>query len=129
MKIYVFGNPLVKEDSLPLVILPTLRVCRPQINFIVVDPNENFPPENEKDLIILDAVKGISSTALLDFSDLAQVEKSPVSQHDYDLLLHLLLLKKMGKVNKVTIIGIPQDSIDKKAEVIDRVLAFIDGLS
>jgi len=114
---------------LPLVILPTLRVCRPQINFIVVDPNENFPPENEKDLIILDAVKGISSTALLDFSDLAQVEKSPVSPHDYDLLLHLLLLKKMGKVNKVTIIGIPQDSIDKKAEVIDRVLAFIDGLS
>ena len=107
MKIYVFGNPLVEEDSVPLIILPQLKKQFPDIDFIVVDPNENFPPKGESDLIILDVVKGISEVTLLDYSDLAAIEKSPVSPHDYDLLLHLLLLKKMGKIDSVKIIGFP----------------------
>ncbi|MEK7078801.1 MAG: hypothetical protein AAB929_01910 [Patescibacteria group bacterium] len=128
MKIYVFGNPLVKEDSLPLSMLPQLQKQFPDIHFIVVDPNENFPPEGERDLIILDTVKGISEVTLLDYSDLAKIEKSPISPHDYDLLLHLLLLKKMEKINIVKIIGIPPTSNNKKvlfndvSELIDAQL-------
>ena len=110
MKIYVFGNPLVPEDSLPLRLLPQLRKQFPEIHFIMVDPNENFPPEGEQDLIILDTVKGISEVTLLDYSDLALIEKSPISPHDYDLLLHLLLLKKMGRIDNVKIIGFPGPS-------------------
>lgn len=127
MKIYVFGNPLVAEDSLPLLILPQLQNKFPDIHFTVVDPNENFPPEGERDLIILDTVKGISEVTLLDYSDLATIEKNPISPHDYDLLLHLLLLKKMEKINKVKIIGIPQKSNDKKT-IIGHVLEVIDAL-
>ncbi|MBI4973990.1 hypothetical protein HZC27_05245 [Candidatus Roizmanbacteria bacterium] len=111
MKIYIFGNPLVAEDSLPIHILPDLQKQFPDIHFIVVDPNENFPPEGERDLIILDTVKGISEVTLLDYSDLALIEKSPISPHDYDLLLHLLLLKKMGRIDKVKIIGFPSPSL------------------
>ena len=111
MKIYVFGNPLVEEDSVPLIILPQLKKQFPDIDFIVVDPNENFPPKGERNLIIFDTVKGISEVTLLDYSDLAAIEKSPVSPHDYDLLLHLLLLKKMGKIDSVKIIGFPYEII------------------
>lgn len=107
MKIYVFGNPLVKKDSLPLRLLPSLRKKFPKIKFIVTDPNENFPPAGEKNLIILDTVQGIKKPMILDLHDLEKNTKTPISPHDYDLLLHLLLLKKLGKVNIVRIIGVP----------------------
>lgn len=107
MKIYVFGNPLVEEDSLPLKLIPELKKKFPKIQFVVADPNENFPPEGEKDLIILDTVEGIKEPVLLNLDDLREIRQSPISPHDYDLLFHLLLLKKRKKINRVSIIGLP----------------------
>ena len=106
-KIYMFGNPLVKEDSLPLKILPDLKKSFPEIEFEVVDPNENFPPANERDLTILDTVQGIKEPKLFGLNDLIKIQKSPNSPHDYDLGMHLLLLKKLKRIDSVRIIGIP----------------------
>lgn len=128
MKIYVFGNPLVTEDSLPLLILPQLRKQFPDIQLTLVDPNENFPPKGERDLTIVDTVKGLSEVTLLDYTDLATIEKNPISPHDYDLLLHLLLLKKMGKINKVRIIGIPLRGKNDKNSILKSVSELIDAL-
>jgi Ni,Fe-hydrogenase maturation factor len=118
MKIYVFGNPLVNKDSLPLKLLPELKKEFPKIEFIVADPNENFPPNGERDLIILDTVMGIKKPTILDLDDFQKNEKTPVSPHDYDLLFHLLLLKKTKKIREVKIIGLPEkttlDTIDAK---------------
>ena len=118
MKIYVFGNPLVNKDSLPLKLLPELKKEFPKIEFIVADPNENFPPNCERDLIILDTVMGIKKPTILDLDDFQKNEKTPVSPHDYDLLFHLLLLKKTKKIREVKIIGLPEkttlDTIDAK---------------
>jgi Ni,Fe-hydrogenase maturation factor len=119
MKIYVFGNPLVSEDSLPLRLLSPLQDKFAQIHFIAVDPNENFPPKSERNLIILDVVKELSDVSLFDYSDLANIEKTPISPHDYDLLLHLLLLKKMKRINKVRIIGIPPKNVSKNILLAD----------
>ena len=110
MKVYVFGNPLLKNDSLPLKILPRLKKTLSLINFEIVDPNENFPPEKEKDLIILDTVFGIKKPMVLDLDDPSlsfDRKKTMISPHDYDLLFHLLLLKKLKRINKVIIIGVP----------------------
>jgi Ni,Fe-hydrogenase maturation factor len=108
MKVYVFGNPLFDKDSLPLKILPRLKKVLPSIEFQVTDPNENFPPQKEKNLIILDTVFGIKKPTIFDLDDLLNNrEKTPISPHDYDLLTHLLLLKKLKRVEKVIIIGIP----------------------
>ncbi len=107
MKIYVFGNPLVKEDCLPLELSNQLKNKFKEIEFIPADPNENFPPKGEKDLVILDTVKGIKKPMLLDLDDFEKKKKTPLSPHDYDLLFHLLLLKKLKKINKVLIIGVP----------------------
>jgi len=124
MKIYVFGNSLVKEDSGALQTMPTLQVQFPQIQFVAVDPNENFPPENEKNITILDTVSGIYSVMFFDFTDLKNVEKTPISPHDYDLLLHLLLLKKMGKIDSVKIIGLPMKIIThKEMKEIKRIIS------
>lgn len=107
MKIYVFGNPLVREDSTPLKLLPQLKLKFPKIEFIVTDPNEDFPPEGEKDLLILDTVKGIKKPMLLDLNDLQSIQSTPISPHDYDLMFHLQLLLKLKKIKSAKIIGIP----------------------
>ncbi|OGK25889.1 hypothetical protein A3A46_02545 [Candidatus Roizmanbacteria bacterium RIFCSPLOWO2_01_FULL_37_13] len=107
MKIYVFGNLLVKEDNLPIKILPKLKKLFPEIQFEIADPNENFPPEEEKDLVILDTVKGLKEPKILKFEELQSMERTPNSPHDYDLMLHLQLLKKLKKINSVRIFGIP----------------------
>lgn len=107
MKIYVLGNPLVEGDSLAIKLVPLLEKEFPQIEFIVVDPNENFPPKNETDLIIIDVVEGIEQPKIFGLNDLKELRKSPASPHDYDLRMHLLLLKKIKKIKSVKIIGLP----------------------
>ncbi|PIY72002.1 hypothetical protein COY87_03185 [Candidatus Roizmanbacteria bacterium CG_4_10_14_0_8_um_filter_33_9] len=126
LRIYVFGNTFVKEDIGALLIMPVLQRKFPEIQFILTDPNEDFPPKKEKDIIILDTVKGISSTTLLDFTNLQNIEKTPISPHDYDLLLHLLLLKKMGKINSVKIIGLPMYLVIKKE--LNKTIQIISSL-
>lgn len=92
---------------MPIRLLPQLRKQFPSVEFIVTDPNENFPPEGEQDIIIFDTVKGIEKSTVLELADLEKTGKTPVSPHDYDLLMHLLLLKKLKKIKQVTIIGVP----------------------
>lgn len=113
-KIYVLGNPLVTEDSIPLQFLPDLKKSFPEIEFLLVDPNENFPPEGEKNLLILDTVIGIKKPTLLDLNRFMTNKKTPISPHDYDVLLHLLLLKKMKRIESVKIIGIPSTPLYSK---------------
>jgi len=114
MRIYVLGNPLVHEDSIPLRILPKLKKRFPKIEFVVTDPNENFPPKEETNLVILDTVKGIKKPRLFNLDRFVINKKTPISPHDYDLLLHLLLLKKIKKIESVTIIGIPSSPLYSK---------------
>lgn len=126
MKIYVFGNPLVAEDAFPLKLLPDLKKIFPGIQFVVTDPNENFPTVGEKDLIILDTVRDLKKPTLMNLDDLQKINQSPISPHDYDLLFHLLLLKKRKIVDKVKIIGIP--SMYDRTKMVQEVLRIISSL-
>lgn len=104
MTIYCIGNLLIKEDSLPLQLLPKLQKEFPDIFCFEMDPTENFIPEEGS--ILIDTVQAIKNITV--FSSLEKfADASHVSAHDYDLLLHLKLLKKIGKVSRITIIGIP----------------------
>lgn len=125
MVIYVFGNPLIKEDSLPFQYINRLKQEFPKIIFKMVDPNENFPPKNEKDLVILDTVKGVKTITLINLNDLEEIKTTPISPHDYDLLFHLQLLKKLGKINSARIIGVPQN----KTILFDEVSKLIKLIS
>ena len=104
MKIYLVGNPLVKEDSLPFKLLPKLRKEFPSMVFEEADPNENFIPEDSS--IIVDTVVGLDAPQV--FTSLEQFQQvRSVTTHDFDLLLHLQLLTKLQKLERVKIIGIP----------------------
>ena len=110
-QIWIFGNPDLKQDSLPLAILPDLKKNLPHINFIVKDPNEEW--DLPKHLTIIDTIHGIKEitvfTSLKDFSIVPRL-----TMHDFDLLTNLRWLSKLNKLPPFTIIGLPQKAEKEK---------------
>lgn len=113
IKILVFGNALVEEDSIPLRLLPRLRRHFPDIDFKEADTAENLEDEG-RDLIILDAALGIESVTLIDDIDNLSLSKT-CSMHDFDLPLTLRVLQKMKAIDSVQIIAVPIGYSEKKA--------------
>lgn len=113
MIIYIFGNPLLDFDNLPLRLAPQLQKHFSDIDFVIMDPNENLHPKN-KELMIIDTAVEINEIKVLD--DIDKIELSPLySMHDFDLGFNLKLLKKLGKLDKVTIFCVPPDMNEKQA--------------
>lgn len=109
----VFGNSLVKKDSLPLKLVPSLKKAFPSIEFIELDGIEDIQKYGRR-LFILDSVEGIKEPCIISLKD---IQKHKVlSMHDCDLGFNLLLLKKIGKIDDAVIIGIPM-KISKKAAI------------
>src|SRR3989344_9133900 len=105
MKIFVFGNLEITNDSLPLKILLLLKKKFPEINFEIKDPNEEWG--NEESIIAIDTVLGISDVMI--FKDLSEFKKAPrFGMHDFDALANMLHLQKIGKIKKAVIIGLPE---------------------
>lgn len=104
MIIFVFGNPDLDFDSLPLKILPRLRERFPAIQFNVVDPNEEWDMPQE--VVVLDTAMGIEKVMV--FDGLEKFAAAPrVTMHDFDALTQLRYLQKLGKIKRVTVIGMP----------------------
>lgn len=122
--IYIFGNPLLKEDSLPIKLVPELVKEFPEINFEIKDPNENLWPENGE-LFIIDTVLGIEKVMIIEDLDSIQLD-TIYSAHDFDLGFNLKLLEKIGELKKVTIIGIPVNT--KKQDALGKITEFLYGL-
>lgn len=110
--IYVFGNPLVKEDSMPLKLIDKLKRKFPSFQFKEFDTVEDL--ELEKELNIIDTVKGIKKVELIEDIDKIITDKI-YSMHDFDLGYNLKLLKKMKMIGKVRIFGIPSGMKEKEA--------------
>jgi Ni,Fe-hydrogenase maturation factor len=128
MNCYVFGNSLIEEDSLPLKIMDRLQLIFPEIKFVTVDPNEDFPPKNEKKLLIIDTIINIKKPSIFVIDDLEKVKKTPVSPHDYDLLFHLFLAKKLNKIESAQIIGLPtkinqDEAIEQTSILLKKIIA------
>ena len=112
MKVFVFGNPLIEKDSLPLRILPRLRKRFPQIEFVTADPTELL--HYDQDALILDTAEGIEKVVVL--NDISKLDlPKRLSVHDYDLNVDLHLLQKLGKLQNVKIIAVPMEMEEKEA--------------
>jgi Ni,Fe-hydrogenase maturation factor len=119
-KVYVLGNSLVKEDSLPVKLMPGLKKAFPDIEFIEFEPTEDFP--KEKELVMIDTVINAEKVCLVTDIDKIISEKA-VSMHDFDLGYNLKLMKKFGMIETVKIIGIPPGiTLEKAMEGIKRIL-------
>lgn len=124
MKILVFGNPLLKNDSLPLKLIPKLKDKFPEIEFKEIDPTEDLEKQG-RDLIILDSVEGINEVMVL--NSIEQLHANKIySMHDFDLAYNLKLLKKIGKINSVKIIGVPMGM--GEGEAMREISEFIKNL-
>ena len=114
-RILVFGNPLVKEDALPLELLPDLRKEFPSVEFAEFDAAEDLEKEvQDGGLLIIDSVKGLKKVALV--TDIDSIAENKIyTMHDFDLGMTLKLLKKMGMLESVKIFGVPMGGEKKKA--------------
>lgn len=122
--VYVLGNPILKQDAIPVKLLPILRKQFPNIQFVQWDPTEGLPTLTDEHLIILDSVIGLKAVTV--FSDLKHFALTPrVSAHDYDLTIDLGILKKLGKLPPLTLIGIPAEG--KKNTVTREVIKILQS--
>ena len=110
MKVYVFGNLDLGGDRVALEVAKKLEGKIKDLEFIYVNPNEDLPFAGKSRVVILDAVLGINKVCLLDENDLEKLTADrSVSVHDFDLGFQLKYLKKLGKIKKMTIVGLPMD--------------------
>ena len=125
MKVSVFGNPDLKEDSLVVKLMPELKRRLLEVEFKVEDPSEGLKPPKKGLWVILDVVKGIDGVKVFDDVD-KLVDERRVSLHDYDVAMELKLLNKLGKIKKLKIVGVEMGMEEKKAlEGIIKVLGKI----
>lgn len=128
MRVLVFGNPLLPEDSIPIRLLPKLRRKFPEIEFVEFDPTEEIEEEAKKGIFAIDVVKGVKHVSLLTESDIDRLILGPsASIHDFDLAWNLKILKKLGILKKIAILGVPPDYPEKKA--LEELSAFLSTLS
>lgn len=111
MKISVLGNPDLKEDNAAIKLIPRLKKKYPKAEIRVEDPSGGLEPV--EDWLIVDTCEGINK--ITEFEDLDKFESlRRVSVHDYELATELKLLKKLGKIKKLKIIGVPRGIIPKR---------------
>jgi len=112
--IYIFGNPDLEMDSLPIRLLPELETRFPEIAFVVLDPNEEWLIPEE--MVMIDTVVGIKELTV--FNDLKHFIEAPrISVHDFDAFFNLIYLQKLGKLKKIKIFGLPPES--KETDALD----------
>jgi hypothetical protein len=124
-RVHVFGNRELGFDSLPLRLIPKLREAFPGVEFVELDPNEEWNIPNP--FLIIDTVQGIRDIRV--FHGLDEFDAAPtISAHDFDALFNLRYLAKLGKLKRVIIIGVPLD-IDETAALTKTSAALENILS
>jgi len=122
-KILVFGNPLVRRDSLPLKLIDDLRNEFPNIEFKEFDSIEEIQNEGDT-LYILDSVEKIKKAMVI--TDLDQLATNKIySVHDFDLATILKILKKIGVIKKIIIFGVPMNIQHSQAlqEIREKIIS------
>jgi len=111
MKIYCFGNEFLKEDSLAKEFADELDV--EGVEFVKCSSPEEVFEENSDKIVILDVVEGVNEVILID--NLSQLQTgNMVSLHDFDLAYFLKLMRRMGSLKEIRIIGIPMKGDKEK---------------
>lgn len=117
-QVFVFGNPDVAMDALPIRLLPRLREKFPDIAFTALDPNEEWDLPDP--FIVIDTVVGLTDIKV--FRSLDEFCASPtMSLHDFDALFNLRYLAKLGKLKRVRVIGIPQEMSMDEEKVFTKI--------
>lgn len=98
--LYVFGNESIDGDSFALDVARAMNVEFRHLR------SPELLLEAEGHITILDVVRGITEPTRIDVSQLKT--RGLVSLHDFDVGYFLTLLDRLGMLDSITIIGIPQ---------------------
>jgi len=118
-RVLVFGNRLINNDSVPLMLIPTLKKEFPDIDFMEFDSIEDI--ENEGSIIyILDSVENIDKVTIIRDIDRIEISKHLYTMHDMDLGYMLKLMQKVNMIDDIVIFGIPIKGIPK-SEILNQL--------
>ena len=110
MKVYVFGNRDASEDVAAIEVAEGLEGAVGGVSFVLVKPNEDVPFADEERVVVLDVVHGMREVALISEDDLDRFAAPPRGTvHDFDLAFQLKYLRKIGRLGRVHVVGIPQE--------------------
>ena len=110
MKVYVFGNEDTSFDNRAILAAKELQGSIENCEFVFVKPNQDLPFVDEKSVIILDTVADIEEVCVIEGGDLEKISiGGKTTAHDFDLGFQLKYLKKLGKLGKVTVVGLPMN--------------------
>ena len=110
MNVYVFGNEDLAFDNQAIKVAKQLENKIKGVEFVNIKPNQDLPFMDKNDVVIMDTVEGIDDIEIIENEDLQNISLSgKTSAHDFDLGFQLKYLKKLDKLGKVTIIGLPME--------------------
>jgi hypothetical protein len=110
VKVYVFGNEDAPEDTKAIEAAERLDGTMDGVSFVFVEPNEDLPFAGEGSVVILDTVQGIQNVRVIEGDRVEDfIPSSRGTVHDFDLSFQLRYLRKIGKLEDVTIVGVPQE--------------------
>lgn len=108
MKVFVFGNKDIDIDNKAFLVAKKLANKLPEVEWVTLKPNEDLPFTNGQDVVIMDVVEGLKEVTLINNEEIGKIILPPRgTAHDFDLGFQLKYLKKLGRLGKVTIIGLP----------------------
>ena len=107
-----FGNEFLKEDCLAKKIADEIKL--EGFEFIKTDNVDDILNyANSDELYIMDVVENIKKTILI--KNIDDLKSSKIcTLHDFDLGFYLKLMKEIGKIKEIRIIGIPQEGDAEK---------------
>ena len=107
MKIFVLGNLDIDLDNKAFLAMEKLKDID-GVEFQIINVNDDLPAIDG--MVLMDTVLGIEKVELISEEYLDKLVMPPRnSVHDFDLGYQLKYLIKIGKISKVTIIGLPMD--------------------
>tara|TARA_Y100000310_G_scaffold322705_1_gene382050 strand:+ start:1436 stop:1804 length:369 start_codon:yes stop_codon:yes gene_type:complete len=112
-----FGNEFIKEDSLAKELADEIKIKN--TTFIKCNSLNEIIECKDKNLFILDVIENI--TKVIQIKDINQLKENKLcTLHDFDLSFFLKLMKTLGEIKDINIIGIPQkgNKEDIKKEII-----------
>lgn len=108
MKVFIFGNKDVNFDNRAFLGANKLADTLPEVEWMTLKPNEDLPFTNGQDVVIMDVVEGLKEVTLIKNEEVDKIVLPPRgTAHDFDLGFQLKYLKKLGRLGKIIIIGLP----------------------
>ena len=116
-----FGNEYVEEDSLAIEISRELKIDNVDIKRCY-SVGDLYDYQDYENIFILDVVKDLEKTTLI--TDIDRIKSHKLySLHDFDLGFFLKLMKSLGVLKEIKIIGVPQKG--DKEEIKKDILKLI----